>query len=589
MVKSYLDKVEEGHIDVWCGELSRCRLMDERNIFCAVHIWYCSPNENSNKKGQNFKEELLHTGCLFTHYFSSVKAFVAIDQYRSRDIEKYSLKQLMPKGILLGAIPYYSGNQLFRGILDGHPDVLEVLPFSPWDNNLFLYCIRLSDEKAENILAILKEMLEDEIGEISAIFPNWNRFAESAEALLMQKDRFTSQELFLLFRIAYAEMMRGERIVDISRKIIYWEPHHFPRTEIPLLAKWLESEQICGHIIVICRNQLMRTGSRARSNRNNTGADIIFPEWMIPEEWMIEENIFPFQHWRVFKMRFEDLKLHPEVELPKICDRLGIVWSDTMLRTTFMGETQNYWGVQDFDLRPVFHRYEEYLSQFDRFRISILSAPYQKKFGYPYVDCRMFSRRELWEMFRKEFRFQCQLRYADEREKRSYNISMHRKFRWQLWRVRAYTITGNIIPEFGAVEMGVSAPERQPIPLVPQAMNVSRQNEKREKADNILAFARSQEKLILYGIGKDCSGLLERLTIAEQEKFKFCDRKAAQGECMFRGQRVLAPRELCDTYQEYNILITSSMYSTWIRWELEDLGVNPERITCNTVQLWEDA
>ena len=109
----------------------------------------------------------------------------------------------------------------------------------------------------------------------------------------------------------------------------------------------------------------------------------------------------------------------------------------------------------------------------------------------------------------------------------------------------------------------------------------------KKEIDSIVRFVRSQEKLILYGIGKDCSGLLERLAIAEQARILFCDKKAAQGECMFFGQRVLAPQELCDKYQEYNILITSSMYGSGILRELKDLGVSSDRITCNTVQLWE--
>lgn len=174
-------------------------------------------------------------------------------------------------------------------------------------------------------------------------------------------------------------------------------------------------------------------------------------------------------------------------------------------------------------------------------------------------------------MFLKEFRFQSRPQYVDEKDKASYCVSMHRIFRQQLWKVRTYTVIDNIVPEFEPVEIGGSSQKGK------------------EEIDNIVRFARSQEKLILYGVGKDCAGLLERLTIVEQEKFLFCDRKAAQSECMFRGKRVLAPHELCKTYQEYKILITSSMYSHWILQELKDMGISPDRVTCNTVQLWEDA
>lgn len=575
MVKSYLEEVEEGDIDVQYGELSRCRLMDGRDIFCSVSLWYCNPRKNTNRKEQNFREELARIDTvLFTGYFSSLRVLVSIDQFRNKDIEKYSVKQLMPKGILLGAIPAYSGNILFRGILDGHPDVLEALPFSPWDSNLFLYCIRLANEKAENILTELTEMLADETGDISVVFPDWDKFARSAEMLLKQKEKFTSQELFLIFRIAYAEMVKGERLAEISQKIIYWEPHHFPRTEVPVIAKWLESEEIIGLTVIMRRNQLVRTGSIGRAEKSTAGNRFL-AQWMIPADWMIRYSnqvSSVCQYWQEFTIRFEDLKLHSEAELLKICNRLGIAWSDTMVRTTFMGRAQvSSDGIRDFDLKPVFNQYEEYLSEFDRFRISVLSAPYQKKYGYPYVDCRMFSRKELWHLFLKEFRFQSQSQYTDEEDRTSYCISMHRLFRWQLWNVRTYAVLDNITPEFEPVEISGSAKKGK------------------EEIDSIVRFVRSQEKLVLYGIGKDCSGLLKRLTIAEQEKFLFCDKKAAQNECMFRGQRVLAPQELCDTYQDYNILITSSMYSSWILRELKDLGVNPDRITCNTVQLWEDA
>lgn len=594
IVKKYLDEVEEGDINVQCGELSECRLMDEKDIFCRVNLWYCVDNKNTNKNERNFREELFHIGTvMFTGYFSAIEALVAIEQYRNGDINKYSLKQLMPKGILLGAIPYYSGNMLFRGIMDGHPDVLEALPFSAWDDNLFLYCIRLAGEKAEKILAVLEEMLADEIGEISVVFPDWDRFARSAEELLKQKEYFTSQELFLLFRIAYAEMMRGEKIVNISQKIIYWEPHIIPRNEIPLLAKWLESELIQGQTIVMPRNQVMRTGSGYKYEEAG-GGNCFFAGGMIPEEWMIRKESLQYKHWQEFKIRFEDLKLHPKTELLRICNKLGIAWSDTMLRTTAMGKAQDYLGTRDFDLKPVFHQYEEYLSEFDRLRILILSAPYQKMYGYPYVDCRMFSRKELWKMFLKEFRFQSQVQYVNKKERISYNMAMHSRFRRQLWKVRAYTVINTNIPEFGPVEIGVSVPERQKLQsqqaqLIPQTLSVSKQKEReREKIDNILTFARSQDKLILYGIGKDCGGLLDRLSIAEQGKFLFCDRKAVQGECVYHGQKVLAPQELCDKYQEYKILITSSMYSSWIRWELQDMGISADRIICNTVRLWED-
>lgn len=51
------------------------------------------------------------------------------------------------------------------------------------------------------------------------------------------------------------------QVEDMSQLVIYWEPHNFPRTEIPFLAQWLESERIKGRIFTTRRNNLVWFGS----------------------------------------------------------------------------------------------------------------------------------------------------------------------------------------------------------------------------------------------------------------------------------------------------------------------------------------
>ncbi|MCI9386440.1 MAG: hypothetical protein K1W36_10735 [Lachnospiraceae bacterium] len=69
----------------------------------------------------------------------------------------------------------------------------------------------------------------------------------------------------------------------------------------------------------------------------------------------------------VFKMRFEDIKLHPMEMLDIVCKRMDIEWSDRMLKTTSCGQVSSYRGSTDFDLKPVFNKYADFLSEFDRF------------------------------------------------------------------------------------------------------------------------------------------------------------------------------------------------------------------------------
>lgn len=44
--------------------------------------------------------------------------------------------------------------------------------------------------------------------------------------------------------------------------------------------------------------------------------------------------------------------------------------------------------------------------EYDRFRLLLIHAPVQKKYGYPYVETDQFTRKVLQEMFLKAFWFE---------------------------------------------------------------------------------------------------------------------------------------------------------------------------------------
>ncbi len=152
----------------------------------------------------------------------------------------------------------------------------------------------------------------------------------------------------------------------------------------------------------------------------------------------------------VLKMRFEDIKLHPMEMLDIVCKRMDIAWSDRMLKTTSCGQVSSYRGSTDFDLKSVFNKYDDFLSEFDRFRISIACSPYLKRYGYTFENCLRFSRRELQEMFRKPFMFE-----SDERFQKDGSLQMKlcEWIKWQLWEVRKHMVLDDIRPEFGQVEI----------------------------------------------------------------------------------------------------------------------------------------
>lgn len=585
ILEEYLEDIEQGDIEVRHGELSECRKMKATDIFCAVYP-YDAPRFMC-KRAQNFWKAVDGIGELrFTPYFSDSKVFVHIDKYMNKDTPKYGLQQLRPKGILLASIPGLSGCQFVRGIMDGHPDMISG-PNNDFINNLFLYCIRLAGENADNILKVLKSVLAEEYEPFGsdAHFPNWNLFKSSAERWLFQKEKFTSQELFMIILVSYTEMMTGEKIIDLSSKVIYWEPHGFSRDNFCFLAQWLENESINGQTMIVRRDNMTFSGSWHRGYLK-IGKE--YPElstiFSISQEYWINaaQERVSCKNWQIFKMRFEDIKLHPKEQLLKICDRMGISWSETMLRTTSYGEAEVIWGSQDFTLKPVFDRSEKHFSAFDQFRIAVISAPYQKKYGYPYVECMNFSRSRLWEMFLEEFRFQQGIQFETIQDKAIRLLRAYHALRCQLWETRKHAVLDDIIPEFGSVVIEKPVIESKEDLVQAEAVAAAPKGKK----ESLIEFVKRQKKLVLYGIGRDCGGLLQHLNDAEKDRLLYCDRKAIQGTCTYQGKKVLAPLELCEEYKDYMILITSSMFVTSIRWELEDMGIAPERIICNYERFW---
>ena len=447
ILQKYLELAEEYQIVVKHIEIDQCSVASNE-IVCVVHPWVGLADPEYNLRLRELNEKLKKVGKIsYTMYFSYARAFVIANEYLCRGMKKYTVEKLIPKGVLLGAIPAVSGNFLVRGILDGHPDIM-MLPYNDWNNNLFLYCLCLANEKAENIVGAFKDMVNRYVVDADYVFSDWVQFQANMEELLAYKEQFTSQELFLIFHIAYAAMMSGRKIADVSPKVIYWEPHCFDRMDFPFLAKWLESSEINGTTLVMRRDGITYCGSQCKfETKYNLPA--FFKSMSI--DYLLNDTVserVACQYWKELKMRFEDLKLHPVEELSEICKEIEILWSDTMLHTTINGDEWKYGGIKDFDLKPVFNKYEEYFSEFDRFRISVICSAYQKKYGYIYGDCMEFSRSELWDMFLKEFRFQKERQFMDEKEKMSYFLSVYEIMRWQLWNARKHVVLDDISPEF---------------------------------------------------------------------------------------------------------------------------------------------
>ncbi len=372
----------------------------------------------------------------YTEYFSDANSLIDIEADRQI---KYSDTRLMPGRIVLGSIESKSGNVFFRDLLDNHPSILMMFGYDYINNNLFWTCIRLAGEQVEDILPLFWKIYHDEGGQ-GIYFPKL--FNEKMEEFLIKGKKYTSQELFVMFHVAYAYMF-GRNIENIHNLVIYWEPHTVSRMVLEEYAKWLGSENVPCDIINVVRNICMRNGSFLKGELKTIGKkkaplsgsyNIILG---CPD--VEKKNYSGSKRWVI---RFEDLKKYPRKILEAMCNEWGIEWSETLLETTCRGVEDFYDNrvvkVSGFEMQPVYNTYEEYFSEFDRMRLMIMNAPWQKKYGYPYVEALQFTRKELQEI----------LMELSEKDELYFKIESQKVMRSRLRRLRMLEIFGQEPEEF---------------------------------------------------------------------------------------------------------------------------------------------
>lgn len=348
----------------------------------------------------------------YSLYFSSVLPYIYIEKRRGL---KYTKKELTPKRIVLGSIEGCCGNVFFRSLLDSHPEILMTsynhVNDTLLNDNLFLLCVRASMEESEHILPLFWQIYRDENrNEICSE----QKFNEKMEQLLRHGSGFTPQELFVAFHIAYMYMYGNDIAqADISHMVLYWEPHFMERELLEECADCFSAKEVACDIINLVRNICMRNGSVVKGyvsmgwlGDRATAYDAVLKYPHIKKKYQSSSRMV---------IKFEDLKRYPSEILLEICQKWDIVWSKVLLQTTEKGKKSNYDNgeklVEGFDLEPVYNNYEKYFSEIDRLRIMLINAPWQKEYGYPYEKAARFSRKELQELFLKEFRFEKMIAY----------------------------------------------------------------------------------------------------------------------------------------------------------------------------------
>ena len=424
----YWDILEENRSEIGKFEIPEINgeKMAESDVYMLVMPKYAyDAYIKKVSRGCSDYIERLNTYGIYEYidYFSDMRKSI----YLEDKILKYNKKTLCPLGILLGAIPGYCGNALIRQSLSDHPQIMMIGENGFFNDNLYSFSIRLAEEKSENVLSIFRMMFQREVGadEILNYFPNMEIFNHKMEELLSLSDSFTSQELFVMFHIAYEAMYERE-ILDLDNMIIYWEPHSWNRELVRDFAFWLGSKEVKGFTLSTVRNRYIFMGSAMKREATLSSKMNVFMYGC----YHIKRKAYEF--WKEYTIKFEELKCSPQETLTAFCQWLGISFNNVLLETTWHGKMAFFDGITGFDVKPAYNLYEESFTSFDRMRICMMTASFQKQYGYPYVNVLDFSRREQQEMFLKEFRFEKLSEAVDEESL----YKTRRRIGYLLWQER---------------------------------------------------------------------------------------------------------------------------------------------------------
>lgn len=524
----------------------------------------------------------------YTGYFSRFEAFIGLECSE----RKSTSSMLGSRGVLLGCINNFSGNIFIRECLDNHPDILS-LGYDLFENNLFSYCIRLEEVGKEQLVSAFWELVEKEMGEqTKSIFPNRDLFDKTCGEYLDEIDNhLTSQELFVAFYAAYAKM-RGRKMNDITECYLYWEPHNIDRNRMRILAKWFAYQNIRGFFLCGVRNSVAQRGSALNYMSREPMAVATNRELV---QWICDsvrgvggEQSISVNGWKEIEMRFEELKLHPGKVWKAFSDTLGISWSDTLLETTKWGKGHN--NDKDgfsngYDLTPVYKTYPEYISALDQLRIQICDEEFRKKHGYPYVSCLTFSREELQELFRKEFKIEEKIRFVNSEDRADYYLD---KIEWMQHFIKTHY--NKML--YSRIKETYCSGLEEDIILRMVKCGILGAGEKQYYEDDksfkneigdMISFFNSNAQIILYGMGKNAELILSYLNDDIKSRLVYCDQKARNMQLFYLGKKVIAPEEICSIYKDYYIFVTPSFYYRDIECELLDMGIRKNQIIRNKI------
>lgn len=378
--------------------------------FVVVERFEWNVREKEMWRGSYYAKTLLQMGItnINPYFLNHLDYFQTDNRFEWKKEESdFPIKIAGGKKVIYALIPGHSGSILVNELLDGHPELLFIGGYSDFRYKLLEYACHLSkiqsfEDKEKMLRSFLENTVEFDIEE----------FLISFRKVLEPYSEPVAKEILIAFYIAYSQLTRKDRVKE--EFAIYFEPHCFDLIRHKSNIQWFQENGFDVKILDVQRNSVQKAGSVIKALMSESRAGLVD-----------YRRLFGFSgnciHQDTFLVRFEDLKTNPEQVLYDFCNYAGITFETILLKTTFEGEEgRGYMDVKGFDLKPVYNLYEDYFSEFDRFRIRLIDCERQKALGYEYADPEDFSAEELENMLSFPFKFERSMEFMSEDARKEY-------------------------------------------------------------------------------------------------------------------------------------------------------------------------
>ncbi len=317
----------------------------------------------------------------------------------------------------------HSGSLLLDSILDFHPNIL-YLGLNAWSMNIWYIIKKVIEKKEDYIGEIIRQIKAFLVLSNSPI--EWlEKYGQILKGYIKDKETYTERDLFVIIHLANFELLHGYTLSNQKQVVIYMDIHSnmIMRDTTFSWLSWMGFEIV---LLEMIREPYKRLGSNIKYimdyEKLTSGIVLGLLYGMSGETVDKSEKQYP-----LVRIRFEDLKMYPKIILSKLCQIMEIPWDDSLLETTMGGKESVYIAngerVTGYDLKSVYHPYEEYFDAFDKFRLALLFREKNKAYGYSYVDKNKYwmSLEGFGKLFEIPFQFENFMFFQDEIERKNYH------------------------------------------------------------------------------------------------------------------------------------------------------------------------